>query len=83
MLVRFDTIFKEVENRVDIVNLRTSSCEESILNRVSMRFATNVTQQMNNISDYVASTLNSFKNQVQETFDNHLLVHSENIATMQ
>jgi hypothetical protein len=82
-LVRFDTMFKEVENRVDAVYLWTSSCEESILNRVSTKFAANVTQQMNNISSYATSTMTSLKNQLQETFDNHLRIHNENIATMQ
>ena len=82
MLVRFDTIFKEVDNHIHVVNLRTSSCEERILNKVSMRFSTTVTQQMEKISGYAVSAMNTFKSQIQEVLDTHLLIQSESIASM-
>mmetsp|Transcript_10383 Transcript_10383/g.14954 ORF Transcript_10383/g.14954 Transcript_10383/m.14954 type:complete len:1057 (-) Transcript_10383:6976-10146(-) len=82
MIIRFDTMFKDVENRVDAVNLRTSACEENILNRVSTRLANNVTQQMSNISRYATNAMQSFTINIQENVDRQLLLYSENIAVM-
>jgi BMFP domain-containing protein YqiC len=75
-------MLNDVEKRVDAVNLRTSVCEENILNRVSTRLANNVTQQMHNISNYAANAMQSFTTNIQETIDQHLLLCSENIAVM-
>ena len=43
MILKFDAMFKDVEKRVDAVSLRTSACEENLLNRLSTRLANNVT----------------------------------------
>jgi flagellar motility protein MotE (MotC chaperone) len=83
MIVRFDAVFKEVENKIDAVNLRTTACEENILRKVSARFATDVTHHMTRISDYASTTIQNFQSQIQKAVDNHLAIHSETIATMQ
>ena len=83
MVVKFDAIFKDVEKRVDAVNLRTTACEENILNRVSTTFNTKVAWGMNRISDYAATSLLSFQQKVSEIVDNQLLVYSGNLAEME
>lgn len=82
MIIRFDAMFKDVEQRVDAVNLRTTACEENLLNRVSTRLANNVTQQMNNISRFASNTMESFTARIQATVDRQLLLHSENVAVI-
>lgn len=61
MIICFDAIFRDVESRVNEVNLRTTWCEENILSKVSTRFATNVTHHMTHISDYVAAVMKDFQ----------------------
>jgi len=61
MLIRFDTIVKEVENKVDAISFRSTTCEENILNKVSTRFANNVTHHMTRISDYAANIMKDFQ----------------------
>jgi hypothetical protein len=57
MLIRFDTIIKEVENKVDAISFRSTTREEIILNKVSTRFANNVTHRMTRLSDYAANIM--------------------------
>lgn len=40
-VLKFDAIIKDVEKRVDEVNLRTTFCGENIYSRVSERFKDN------------------------------------------
>ena len=61
MIIRFDAVFKDVESRVDAVNLRTTFYEDSILSKVSTRFATSITHHMTRISDYTATTMKDFQ----------------------
>ena len=83
MALKFDSMLKDIEQRVDAVDLRTTMCEDNILNRVSTRFTTTVTHHMDRIASYAATTLQTFQTNRHDNTDQQLLSYSENIANMQ